>query len=272
MLTITDDEFNKITALIKREYGINLKSEKRALVLGRLQKVLAQLGIDNFSDYYSYVTSDITGKALGTLVDKISTNHTYFMREKDHFDYFSKVVLPYVVGKVRDRDLRIWCAASSTGEEAYTLAVLLKEFFAQEGKYWDTKILATDISEEALQTAKLGIYSKERVEPLPKYWLHSYFDDYDKNSLVFKPEIRNEVIYRRFNLMDAKFPFKKKFHVIFIRNVMIYFDNDTKTRLIEKLYHSMENGGYLFIGHSESIPRHPNKFKYIRPAVYRKLE
>jgi chemotaxis protein methyltransferase CheR len=192
------------------------------------------------------------------------------MREADHFLYFRDKVLPYLIKTVRNKDLRIWCAACSSGEESYTLAMILDEFLGKEKKKWDTKVLATDISEKVLSIARTGVYEKERIEPLPEMWKKCYFNKYDSENLILTDAIRNEVIYRKLNLMEPIFPFKKKFHTIFCRNVMIYFDSDTKNQLVKKMYNRLEYGGYLFIGHSESLDRETTSFKYIMPAVYRK--
>lgn len=270
MVTITEKEFWKLSEFIKLNYGIHLKEEKKALVSGRLQNVLQQAGFDNFTDYFEYVVNDKSGDSVVTLVNKITTNHTFFMREPDHFYFFRDKVLPFLSETVAEKDLRIWCAASSSGEEAYTLAMIVDEFFGHEKFFWDAKILATDISENVLEIAKKGVYSNERIAPLPSIWKLNYFKKIDNEKSVLTEKIRNEVIYRKFNLMDNVFPFKRKFHTIFCRNVMIYFDNDTKTNLINKLYDHMEIGGYLFIGHSESLNRETTKFKYIKPSVYRK--
>lgn len=270
MVAITDKEFRQLADYIKMNYGINLKKEKQALVMGRLANVLSGKGFKSFSDYYDYVVADRTGEAVITLVDKITTNHTFFMREPDHFYFFKDKVLPYLSRTVRDKDLRIWCAACSSGEESYTLAMILDEYFGDEKKNWDTKILATDISDKVLTIARNGIYSNERIAPLPANWRLGYFSKLDKENSVVSERIRNEVIYRKLNLMDERFPFKRKFHTIFIRNVMIYFDNETKEKLVYKLYEQMEPGGYLFIGHSESLNREVTRFKYIMPSVYRK--
>lgn len=241
------------------------------LVNGRLHNVLLENGFENFTDYYNYVIADKSGKAIIQLIDKITTNHTFFMREADHFYYYRDKILPYLTTTVRDKDLRIWCAASSTGEEAYTLAMIVDEFFGREKALWDTKLLATDISEKVLTIAKKGVYDHEHIASLPKSWQINYFKSIDGNSSMIIDRIKNEVIFRKFNLMEKVFPFKKKFHVIFCRNVMIYFDQDTKTELVEKFYESMEEGGYLIIGHSESLIRETTKFKYIMPSVYRKI-
>jgi chemotaxis protein methyltransferase CheR len=270
LIRITEKEFKQLSEFIHENYGIHLKKEKQTLVIGRLQNVLIQEGFMNFTDYYNHVVSDKTGKAIITLLDKITTNHTFFMRESDHFYYFRDKVLPYLANMVKDKDLRIWCAASSTGEEPYTLAMILDEFFGKEKNFWDTKVLATDISEKVLNIAQKGIYSNERIAPLPSYWKTNYLKKYDDEYSILIDKIRSEVIYRKFNLMDAVFPFKKKFHTIFCRNVMIYFDNHTKSQLVNKLYDQMEYGGYLFIGHSESLNRETTRFKYVMPAVYRK--
>lgn len=270
VVTITEKEFKQLSDYIKSNYGIYLKKEKMALVIGRLHNVLLQAGFDNFTDYYKYVISDRRGDAVVTLIDKITTNHTFFMREADHFYYFRDKVLPYLTKTVKNKDLRVWCAASSSGEEAYTLTMILDEFLGKEKILWDTKLLATDISEAVLDTARKGVYSSERIAPLPAQWKINYFKKIDTENYMLIDKIRNEVIYRKFNLMDTVFPFKKKFHTIFCRNVMIYFDNDTKNKLVEKLYEQIEFGGYLFIGHSESLNREATRFKYVMPSVYRK--
>jgi len=271
VITITKKEFNQLSSFIKANYGIYLKPEKETLVIGRLQNELIQKGFKNFSEYYNYVISDKTGMAVSNLLDKITTNHTFFMREADHFTYFKEIVLPYFAEKISDRDLRIWCAGCSSGEEPYTLAMILDEFFGNNKFYWDTKVLATDISSKVLEEAKKGIYSNSEIETLPAKWRLSYTTKLNSESSVFIDKLRNEVIFRKFNLMENVFPFKKRFHVIFCRNVMIYFDEQTKNALVNKFYDLLEPGGYLFIGHSESLKREDTRFKYIQPAVYRKI-
>ncbi len=268
--SITDREFRLLAAYIKDHYGINLKDEKRALVTGRLRNVLLQNNFKSFSEYFEYILADKTGNAAATLINKISTNHTFFMREADHFKYFRDHVLPYLKNTVNGKDLRVWSAGCSSGEEPYTLAMIIDEFFGKEKMWWDTRILATDISGRVLEAAAEGIYDNERIATLPSNWKESYFKPYDKENHILIDRIRGEVIYRKFNLMDEVFPFKRKFHVIFCRNVMIYFDAPTKQKLVEKFYNSLEYGGYLFVGHSESLNRDEKKFKYILPAVYRK--
>ncbi|NLN06874.1 MAG: protein-glutamate O-methyltransferase CheR [Firmicutes bacterium] len=267
---ITDEEFKRLATFIKKNYGIYLKPEKKTLLVGRLQNLLVAGNYRTFTEYIDDLISDTTGEAVINLLNRITTNHTFFMREAEHFYFFRDEVLPYLKESISNRDLRVWCAACSTGEEAYTLAMIIDEFFGAEAAFWDTRILATDISRQALEIAKKGIYSNERIEPLPASWKLKYFDRYDADNVIVKDRIKNNVIYRTFNLVERVFPFRRKLHAIFCRNVMIYFDNDTKTKLVNKFYHLLEDGGYLFIGHSESLNRETTSFKYVRPAVYRK--
>ena len=271
MIEITDQEFRKPSEYIKANYGINLKDEKKILVTGRLQKILQEKGYRNFTEYYDSLIADRNGEAVILMINKITTNHTFFMREADHFDYLRSKVLPELKGAIRDRDLRIWCAASSTGEEPYTLAIILDEFFGKEKYLWDTKLLATDLSENALRIAMNGVYSNEKLEALSRQWVSNYFKKKDLDSWMVQDELKKEVIFRKFNLMEPVFPFRKKFHVIFCRNVMIYFDDMTRRELVQKFYEILEDGGYLFVGHSESVNRAESNFKYIMPSVYQKV-
>lgn len=267
---ITDKEFIQLAQYIKNNYGIHLKEEKKTLVTGRLNNVLLESHCKSFTEYFNFLQADKTGEAVTKLISKITTNHTFFMREADHFEYFKGKILPYLEKTVRDKDLRIWSAGCSSGEEPVTLAMIINDYFGKEKSLWDTKILATDISDKILEKANAAQYSNEQLTSLPINWRTNYFKkDNGDNSVLIKG-IRNEIIYRKFNLMDSIFPFKKKFHVIFCRNVMIYFDNKTKTDLVNKFYEFTEPGGYLFIGHSESLNREQTRYKYVLPAVYRK--
>lgn len=270
MIEITEKEFRQLAEYIKSNYGINLKEEKKTLVMGRLHNVLIGNNCRSFSEFFTLLHNDKSGKIIIELINKITTNHTYFMRETEHFYYFRDKVLPYLYKKAVDKDLRIWSAGCSTGEEPSTLAMIINDYFGKEKFLWDTKILATDISDRVLEKAKQGHYSNEELIAIPSEWRRNYFKKFNNENSVLVDKIRNEVIYRKFNLMDDIFPFKKKFQVIFCRNVMIYFDNKTKAELVNKFYEHTEEGGYLFIGHSESLSRESTKYKYVLPSVYRK--
>jgi chemotaxis protein methyltransferase CheR len=270
MLVINEQEFRQFADYIKINYGIHFKNEKKALVEGRLGQVLSSMNCGSLTEYMNCVAADKTGKAVAVMLDKITTNHTFFMREPAHFYYFKDKVLPYLVKTVKNMDLRIWSAACSSGEEPYTLAMIIDEFFGSGKAAWDTRILATDISQSVLAAAKAGIYGKEKMRDLPDEWKRRYFKDYDEERCILSEKIRKEVIFGNINLMDAAFPFRRKMHVIFCRNVMIYFDNDTKDELARRLYAITEPGGFLFIGHSEGLNRENTRYKYVMPAVYRK--
>lgn len=269
MLTIKESEFSELTEYIKRNYGINL-TKKKNLIEGRLSNIIIEKGFNSFGKYMEHIFSDRTGKEATILINKLTTNHTYFMREWNHFEYYRDYVLPSIAGRIKDKDLRIWSAGCSSGEEPYTLAMLHQDFFGNEKLLWDTKILATDISVKALDTADRGIYTAEALNSIPGSWKLNYFNKMSDGNYSISNKIKKEVIFRVFNLMDDIFPFKRKFHVIFCRNVMIYFDNETKRRLVDKFYQNTEQGGYLFIGHSESISRDESGYRYIMPAVYKK--
>lgn len=271
MISISEKEFQQLADYVKSNYGINLNKEKKALVVGRLQNVLMQNNFKSFSQYYKHILSDSTGEAAVTLVNRLTTNHTFFMREVEHFDYFRTTVLPYLASvEKKQKDLRIWSAGCSTGEEPYTLAMIIADYLGLEKDLWDSKVLATDISAKALGTAVAGVYPNEELLNLPKQWRQKYFRSMDDKKSLVTEKIRGEVVFRSFNLMNRNFPFRKKFHVIFCRNVMIYFDPPTKRDLVNRFYDFMEPGGYLFIGHSESLNRNETNYKYIMPAVYRK--
>ena len=270
MKSIKEKDFEKFAEYIQRHYGIHFKKDKQALVESRLGQILEKMKISSLTEYLDFVTSDKTGRAVSDMLNKLTTNYTYFMREPEHFRILKDKVLPYLEKNVKDKDLRIWSAACSSGEEPYSIAMVLDEYFALNKDSWDTKVLATDISDSMLSLAKSGIYSYEKIDNLSEAWKKRYFKKLDEDRFVISEKIKDEVIFNNFNLMTPVYPFRRKMHVIFCRNVMIYFDSDTKDKLIEKFYDITEPGGFLFIGHSESISRDKTRYKYVMPSVYRK--
>ncbi|MCL2852982.1 MAG: protein-glutamate O-methyltransferase CheR [Defluviitaleaceae bacterium] len=268
MKDLTDKEFYMLRDYIKANFGINLGIEKKSLIYSRLRSTLVEKGFADFTQYYNYLVNDKSGMSVVTFIDKITTNHTFFMRETDHFSYLRETALPeteQIFG--RERDLRLWCAGCSSGEEAYTIKIIVEEYF--KGKGWNTDILATDISTTVLTKALNGQYLKENMGNMPPDWLKKYFVPQGENYAVCD-DIKKGIIFRKFNLMNPSFTFKKKFHIVFCRNVMIYFDLNTRQELVEKFYNATEDGGYFFIGHSESLSNTKTNYKYIMPAVYRK--
>lgn len=273
LMVISDDEFSRLRNLIHQRFGINLTEQKRSLLVGRLQKLMRTLDLQTFSDYYDYLCNDKTEGALSELVNLISTNHTYFNREKDHFDYFSQVALPRIVDKLKRekrKDLRIWCAGCSSGEEPYTLLMLMMEYLGSEYDNWDAGILATDISDRALTVARRGVYATDRVMQLPEQLRRKYFKAAGTGEMAVIDKVKREATFRRFNLMNTTFPFKKPFQMIFCRNVMIYFDQPTREALVSRYHRFTEPGGYLFIGHSETLGRSQTLYRYLQPALYQK--
>ena len=269
MIKLKEDEFQAITTYVHSNYGVDLR-KKRHLIEGRLSHYVSQLGYDNYMDYFEYVKNDKKNDEISVLINKLTTNHTYFLRESEHFDFYKQQVLPWVDETTKTKDLRVWSAGCSSGQEPYTLAMIMADFFGTDAHHWDKKLLATDISNQVLDIARRGIYDKDRIQVLPPNWKLRYFKNYDASQMMVVDEIKKEVIFRRFNLMTPTFVFKKKFDVVFCRNVMIYFDQATKDRLVEKIYNYTEPGGYLFIGHAESLNLKQTNYKFIMPAVYQK--
>ncbi len=270
MIKINDKEFLLLTDYIRGNFGINMNA-KRSLIEGRMNNYLIKSGFDDYGSYLGALFSDETGQEASKLINLLTTNYSYFMREYDHFKYFDTHILPDLKSSIKDNDLRIWSAGCSTGEEPYTLAMLVNDFLGSEKLKWDSRILATDISMKALDTAKTGVYEETSLEKVPTLWKLNYFDRMPDRSWQVKEKLKAEVVFRRFNLMQETFPFKKHFHAIFCRNVMIYFDSKAKANLIRKFYESIEPGGYLFIGHSESIDRTQTEFQYVMPSIFRKV-
>ena len=275
LLEITGEEFQNIAQLVYQRFGINLTDRKVTLVKGRLNKLIRTKGFASFKEYYDYVVNDSSGTELLQLVDKISTNHTYFYREEEHFNTLKNSILPEIVSQLPGEDpneLRIWSAGCSSGEEPYTLAIELKEYFGGIRAITGKVILATDISLTVLESAGVGEYTMERLKNVPRQLLGRYFDRTPDSTYRVRDSIRSLLLFKRLNLMRETFPFKRKFHMIFCRNVMIYFDKATKERLVENFANYLVPGGYLFIGHSESLGRDSEIFKYIQPALYKKME
>lgn len=266
---MTEHEFQRIVKYIAVRYGINL-DKKRILVSGRLDNYLSMHGYESYDAYMNVVESDITGNEAQNLVNILTTNHTYFMREPEHFTFFKEVILPQIEQSERvTKDLRIWSAASSSGEEPYTIAMYIKDYFGLNYPQWETSILATDISKRVLETAVHGVYAAEQVAPLPENWKRSNFIRLNEHEYQVRKELRDKVIFRQFNLMNP-IPFKHKLQVVFLRNVMIYFDDDTKRALVQRIYDVLEPGGYLIIGSTESIDKTATDFHFVRPSIFQK--
>ena len=272
-MELKQNEYLLLRDLVFKNFGINLTEAKKALIIGRLQSLLSKYSLNNFEDYHKMLINDKSGTYLSELVNKISTNYTFFYREEDHFNFFSKIALPQFTSLLksqRSNDLRLWCAGCASGEEPYTLMMVMRETMGNDHKNWNAGILATDISQNALDFAMNGIYPNERLNNLPSSLKNKYFNKHEENSYEISSVLKKDVTYRRFNLMNENWPFKNKFHMIFCRNVMIYFDENTRDVLVNKFAKYLVQGGYLFIGHSESIDKKNASLTYLAPALYKK--
>ncbi|MGI6152207.1 MAG: CheR family methyltransferase [Christensenellaceae bacterium] len=270
-MQLTDADFIKLRDYMYNNFGLNL-AQKRTLIEGRLSNTLTQKGYKSFAEYIDYLMTSQSDTEVSFLVSKLTTNFTYFMRDEQHFEFLSKVILPEFVPRIRDGNLAIWSAGCSSGEEPYTLAMCLDDYFGARKNGLDTRVLATDISEKVLALAKNGVYEHGHISKIPKSWETKYFDKIGDDAYQVKQSIKKEVIFRKFNLMEPTFKFRRKFHVIFCRNVMIYFDADTRRNLARRFADSLMPGGYLIIGMSENLLNDNDLFTYVRPSIYRKSE
>ncbi len=272
-LQISDTEFQKFRDLVYQRAGINLHQGKKQLVQARLSKVLRQEGLHSFHDYYELVLNDKTGNKLVDLLDRISTNHTYFFREKDHLDYLSDTIIRNILksGKGNGaQEIRLWSAGCSSGEEPYSIALkILEDGGLPAGT--KLKILATDLSTKVIEAASRGVYREDKLRNITPGMKRKYFQKGKGRSegfyRVIQP-VRDLITFRKFNLMD-QFPFRRKFDVIFCRNVMIYFDRETQQRMVNKFTQFIKPGGYFIVGHSESLSGITHKLQYIVPTIYR---
>ena len=269
MLKISQGDFLKLSNYVHHNFGIDL-SKKKSLIESRLGSTVQNSGFHSFTEYVNHITTSASKADIDSMLNKLTTNYTYFMREKTHFDFFSNTILPYLVSTKKNRVLSIWSAGCSTGEEPYTLTMLIKDYLGPKASQWDTRILATDISQNVLNKALKGEYESESIISIPARWKNEYFTTGRNNSKVMVSKaVKDNVIFRTFNLMEP-IHFKIPFDVIFCRNVMIYFDQPTKDALIQRFYNATNPGGYLLIGHSESLNRAATPYEYVMPSTYRK--
>lgn len=270
MENLTDNEYKLISGYAKEKLGVTFTPEKKALIYARLRNRLTELNLTSFEDYIEFLKKDKSGVELIYFTNKMTTNHTYFMRESEHFYYLIEQILPIVEKTSSNpKDIRLWCAGCSSGEEAYMLAMFLDIYF--KGKVSvDKHILATDISTNVISKAIRGVYPNESLDVLEKSMIKNYFEKYDNDNVIVKKELKDKIIFRRNNLIYDDFKFKKPMQIIFCRNVMIYFDNDTKTKLVKKFYDATEPGGFLIISHSESLSYLETDYEFALPGIYRK--
>ena len=276
---ISKQEFELIAKFVYDQVGIHLSEQKINLVKGRLSKRLRHFGFNTFTEYYEYLVNDESGEELLMLTNEISTNVTSFFREPSQWEYLEKE-LKNIENNSKDKKIRIWSAACSSGQEPYTIAIFLLNNLKNPG-LWDIKILATDISEEILLKAAKATYSEDDVKGLPKNLIVKYFDKSKKEikgevffEYKIKDSIKSLITFRKFNLVHSSYKIIKDetFDLIFCRNVMIYFDAITKKNVVLNLISKIKKGGHFLIGHSESlVSMNKNDIKLQAPSIYKKL-
>jgi len=270
-------DFLELREFVHQHLGIHLAEAKLGMVEQRLRPMVLRGGYGSFRDFIEGSLRHPSAATLTDLVNRITTNHTYFHREPEHFDFLVKTVLPELAPRLQKAagpgqkpTFRMWCAAASRGHEPYTLAMLQREFWGKEYERWDAGLLATDISEQALAVALAGRYPEDEVSALPAALRERWFLPRSGGQREVRPELRRDVCYRRFNLHSTTYPFRRPFDVIFCRNVLIYFDPPTKLAVVDRLARKLTPGGYLFVGLAESLGREVSSLRYLRPGVYQK--
>lgn len=276
--TMSDDQFKLFSDFIYKSCGINLKLKKKLMLIARLYRRLNDLKLANFDAYYNYLLSSINREEeIINMIDAVTTNKTDFFREPDHFTYLNSKILPELIksdsirkGKI----INIWSAGCSTGEEPYSIAIVLNEFFERNNLLKSFHITATDISTKVLDAAYNAIYKEDILSPVEQFLLNKYFtkiNDKSKNEYKIIPELKRNITFKRLNLMDDDFKLPDMIDMIFCRNVVIYFDRKTQIELFAKFYALLNRGGYMFIGNSESLHGINDNFRMVAPTIYKKL-
>jgi chemotaxis protein methyltransferase CheR len=262
---ITPKQFARVAQVLHEHAGIRMREGKEGLVRARLAKRLRLLGLPDFEAYLDFVEQEPSRREFAEMIDALTTNKTSFLREASHFDFLRDTVFPRLTGPVR-----IWSAGCSSGEEPYTLAMLCHDSFADIATR-DVRILATDLSHRVLATAKAGAYPAETMSDVPAAWLQKHWsrarDAQGRDVWEAGKSLRRLVHFAKLNLME-RWPMQGPFDVILCRNVMIYFDKATQQRLVDRYWALLRPGGYLFVGHSESLTGLTHQFRYVQPAAY----
>lgn len=273
---IRDHDYEFIRQLVYRRSRINLGPDKRELVTARLNKRLRATKISSISDYCRYLQDQTDEEELANLIDVISTNHTYFFREAEHFEFLrSHILAEMVLRRAKEHwpCFNVWSAACSSGEEPYSIAITLAEFVQKNRIIWPWRVEATDISHRVLQKARIGVYREDAIAKVPRETFSAHFQKGfgpQAGNYRIKPQLAEMVTFRQLNLMEDDPPVRDPFHVIFCRNVMIYFDHPTQEELVQRLARRLVPGGYLLVGHSESLTAVHHGLEVVRPAIYRR--
>ena len=278
--SLSDSEFDIISKIIYKETRIIMGAHKKTLVTSRLGKRIKALNIDNFKGYIDYLSSDKGKEELVNFINSVTTNKTDFFRENKHFEYMKSTFLPnwenaYKEGKVKN--LRIWSAACSSGEEPYSILITLHEYFGSRFNDYDIKVLASDVDTNVLAHGKEGVYREDVVSPIEEALLRKYFfrskllNNMEERKYKVKDILKNNLYFRPLNFKDEDYDIHSEFDLIFCRNVIIYFDKDFQKQLFHKLHSYMKKDSFIFIGHSETLFNLSDKFKYESSNIYMKI-
>ena len=268
-------DFVALRAVVEKLTGIDLADDRVALVEGRLRPVMREHRFRNYHDLLRIIQTPGNEALTRELIDRLTTNHTHFHREPRHYEILTQQVIPEISAAAihrGDRDLRVWCAAASFGQEPYELCMTLMHTLGNDYNTFSAGVLATDISVRALETARTGIYPEADCVKLPAQLRIAYLDPLPGGRYAIQERVKKEVMFRRFNLQQPSYPFKKGFDVIFCRNVLIYFSPDTQQRVLNRLISALRPGGYLFIGHAESPGTARSRLENAGPSVFRRPE
>ncbi|MBF0451521.1 MAG: protein-glutamate O-methyltransferase CheR [Candidatus Magnetomorum sp.] len=258
----------RIRLLIHKRLGIHIKEGKESLLRQRLWKLIQSKEFKDLNEICDHIDNEKDSGLLLRLATLISTNHTYFFREKSHFDYLQKHILPTI--KLNSNKLRLWSAASSSGEEVYTLCMILAEAMGKKQFFEQVAILGTDISQKVLQKAEYAHYLKENLHQIPPNFRLNYIDPVSNDTFRIKNELKKVCLFRRLNLNMGRYPFKQKFHIIFCRNVFIYFDMATQESICKEFARVSTSDAWLFISQTETLRNLDVPWKYVSPGIYRK--
>lgn len=277
IINIEDKEFNYLKDIIYQKTGIALASHKKIMLQSRLNVRLRTTGIHNFVDYVKKLQTDKSffEKEVLEIINRVTTNKTDFYRENHHFEYLKNTFLPKMEEQAKlsfKKKIRIWCSASSTGEEPYTIAFTLLDYF-QDKPGWDLKIIATDIDTNVLSIAEKGSYKEERISPIKNEIRNKYFltvSDGKTKEFQVKPNVKGLIEFKKLNLLESPYSFKESFDLIFCRNVIIYFDKQTQIKIFHEFEKVMSKDGILIIGHSETLFGISESFKFLGQTIYQK--
>jgi len=270
-ISLSDEEFEKLRDLVYKISGISLANTKKELVISRFSKRVKALKLNSFSDYYELLVSPGGFSEVQNFINSITTNKTDFFRESHHFDFIVSTFIPQIVAAGKPV-VRIWSAACSTGEEPYTIAMVMSKYLCEPHGI-PVKILATDIDTNVLKTAARGVYDSHAIGQVPEKYLKRYFlrgKDDNFGLYKIKEEIRKMVTFKQLNFIAPEYPITSTFDIIFCRNVIIYFSPETKKMVVGKLFRYLNEGGYIMMGHSETLFNMIEGLVYLKNTVYQK--